>query len=92
MQATGMHDSEQFRLRGSHASWPLQERTTYVSEYTAPATLITESCKVASNTTDGWTQTLWSGGVPTVYPSRTAFLDAMATGSATSIWTPLVGC
>ena len=68
-----------------------QEPTTFVDEYVAPATLITQSCKVAVNTTDGWVQTLYTSGDPVTFPSRAAYLDAMINGSFTSIWTSPVG-
>ena len=61
-----------------------------MSEYTAPATLITSSCKIAKNTTDGWTKTLYSAGDPVTYASWDAFLKATADGTATPVFTPTV--
>ena len=66
----------------------MQEPTQYVSAYTAPATLITQSCKVAKNTTDGWTKTLYSGGDPTQYASMDDLKNAILNGTGPSIWTP----
>ena len=66
---------------------PSQEPTMFVDEYVAPATLITQSCKLAVNTSDSWSETLYTGGDPVTFPSRAAFVDAMIDGSFTSIWT-----
>ncbi|CAL5222676.1 g5075 [Coccomyxa viridis] len=65
-----------------------QEPSSYVSEYTAPATLITSSCKIAKNTTDGWTKTLYSAGDPVTYASWEEFMDATANGTATPVFSP----
>ena len=73
-----------------HAHCEAQEPTQYVAAYTAPATLITQSCKVAKNTTDGWTKTLYSGGDPTQYASMDDLKKAILNGTGPSIWTPLV--
>ncbi|CAK0783795.1 hypothetical protein CVIRNUC_006995 [Coccomyxa viridis] len=64
-----------------------QEPTSYVAQYTAPATLITPSCKIAKNTTDGWTKTLYTAGDPVTYASREAFMAATMNGSATPVFT-----
>ena len=68
----------------------LQEPTSYVAQYTAPATLITPSCKIAKNTTDGWTKTLYTAGDPVTYASREAFMAATMNGSATPVFTMTV--
>ncbi len=68
----------------------MQEPSSYVSEYTAPATLITSSCKVAKNTTDGWTKTLYSAGDPVTYASWEEFMDATANGTAPPVFSPSV--
>jgi hypothetical protein len=68
----------------------MQEPTTYVAQYTGPATLITSSCKIAQNTTDGWTKTLYSAGDPITYASWEAFMDATSNGSAMSVFSPSV--
>ncbi len=68
----------------------LQEPTSYVAQYTAPATLITPSCKIAKNTTDGWTKTLYTAGDPVTYASREAFMAATMNGSATPVFTVTV--
>ena len=68
----------------------LQEPTSYVAQYIAPATLITPSCKVAKNTTDGWTKTLYTAGDPVTYASREAFMTATMNGSATPVFTVTV--
>ena len=68
----------------------MQEPSSFVGEYTAPATLITSSCKIAKNTTDGWTKTLYSAGDPVTYASWDAFLAATADGTATPVFTPSV--
>lgn len=61
-----------------------------MGEYTAPATLITSSCKIAKNTTDGWTKTLYSAGDPVTYASWEAFMEATANGMATPVFSPSV--
>ena len=61
-----------------------------MSEYTGPATLITSSCKVAKNTTDGWTRTLYSAGDPVTYASWDDFMAATANGTATPVFSPSV--
>jgi hypothetical protein len=68
----------------------VQDPTTFTDTYTAPATLITESCKVAMNTTDGWSKTLYTGGDPTIYPSRKALMETMINGTQTGIFTSSV--
>ena len=68
----------------------MQEPSSYVSEYTAPATLITSSCKIAKNTTDGWTKTLYSAGDPVTYASWEEFMYATANGTATPVFSPSV--
>lgn len=75
------------RYYGGHDA---QDPTSFTESYTAPATLITDSCKVARNTTDGWSKLLYSAGDPVVYASRKDFVDAMMNGSQTGIWTPSV--
>lgn len=77
-------------LLSHHLHNEVQEPTQYVAAYTAPATLITQSCKVAKNTTDGWTKTLYSGGDPTQYASMDDLKNAILNGTGPSIWTPLV--
>ncbi|CAL8461844.1 g1375 [Coccomyxa elongata] len=65
-----------------------QDPATFTESYTAPATLITSSCKVAKNTTDGWSRQLYSAGDPVTYASRADFVAAMMNGTQTDIWTP----
>lgn len=64
--------------------------TRQCTSYTAPATLITPSCKLAKNTTDGWTKTLYTAGDPTTYASREDFMAATMNGSATPVFTVTV--
>lgn len=68
----------------------MQDPATFTESYTAPATLITSSCKVAKNTTDGWSRQLYSAGDPVTYASRADFVAAMMNGTQTDIWTPTV--
>ena len=68
----------------------LQEPSSYVAEYTAPATLITSSCKIAKNTTDGWTKTLYSAGDPVTYASWDAFMVATMNGSQAPVFSASV--
>ena len=75
---------------GCRVGLGMQEPSSFVAEYTAPATLITSSCKVAKNTTDGWTRTLYSAGDPVTYASWDAFMAATADGTATPVFSPSV--
>ncbi len=68
----------------------MQDPAVFTESYTAPATLITPSCKVAKNTTDGWSKLLYSAGDPVVYASRADFMTAMMDGTQTDIWAPSV--
>ena len=61
-----------------------------MAEYTAPATLITSSCKIAKNTTDGWTKTLYSAGDPVTYASWDAFMVATMNGSQAPVFSASV--
>jgi hypothetical protein len=75
---------------GSHG-WRMQDPAVFTESYTAPATLSTSACKVAKNTTDGWSKQLYSAGDPVLYASRADFMAAMMNGTQTDIWTPSVG-
>ncbi|KAK9846415.1 hypothetical protein WJX81_003361 [Elliptochloris bilobata] len=52
----------------------------YTPAHTSPAALTAASCRLAVNTTDFWTRTLFSAGPPIVYKSMDALRAAAAAG------------
>lgn len=67
----------------SHGDCAMQNPATFTFEYTAPASFIGKTCKIAKNTTDFWSKTLYTRGRVRTYPTTTAWLTALVNGTQT---------
>ncbi len=65
----------------------MQSPAKFVFEYVAPSSFISKTCKIAKNTTDYWSKTLYTQGQPKLYNSVIEFTKAIVAGTQTGITT-----